>query len=184
MIDLPFVVAGAFTGLVVGLTGVGGGALQLSVAGSLRLNAVVSTSAQGGEGGNGGGDPGGGGGGSGGALRVQALRLRVVGAAKLTANGGAGGGGAQGGAATPGADGATSSQTPANGGTNEGGGGAGGDGAAGSTPPIGGSPGGKGGGGGGGAMGRIFLEHYDLVTPCAVTGSPTISPIAVRVGCP
>lgn len=164
--------------------GVGGGALQLSVAGSLRLNAVVSTSAQGGEGGNGGGDPGGGGGGSGGALRVQALRLRVVGAAKLTANGGAGGGGAQGGAATPGADGATSSQTPANGGTNEGGGGAGGDGAAGSTPPIGGSPGGKGGGGGGGAMGRIFLEHYDLVTPCAVTGSPTISPIAVRVGCP
>ena len=164
--------------------GFGGGAIQLSVAGTLTISSVVSTSGQGGIGATGGGDPGGGGGGSGGVVTLQAQRLVVTGNGRVTANGGAGGGGAQGGTASPGADGSIASVAPAVGGTNENGGGPGGNGAAGMTGPMGGVTAGKGGGGGGGAMGRIFLKHVDTMTPCSVSGAAVLSPPPRRSNCP
>ncbi|MFT3709661.1 MAG: MopE-related protein [Archangium sp.] len=163
--------------------GVGGGALQLSVAGTATLNAIVSTSGQGGRGGAGGSEPGGGGGGSGGALLIQANRLIATMNARLTSNGGAGGGGAQGNTATNGADGTTNNATPATGGANEGGGGPGGAGGAGGTAPVAGTTVFRGGGGGGGAAGRIFLKHYDSGNACSVNAG-TISPAAQRTNCP
>lgn len=163
--------------------GIGGGAIQLSVAGTLTADSTISTSGQGGAGASGGGDPGGGGGGSGGALLVQAQRLVVTANARFTANGGAGGGGAQGGTAAPGGDGSINSGAPAPGGANEGGGGSGGAGGA-SMGPVNGSAGGKGGGGAGGAAGRIFLKHFDSTTACSVAGGAVISPPASRPSCP
>jgi hypothetical protein len=168
-----------------GLTpaGVGGGALQLSVAGTATINAIVTTSGQGGRGGSGGSDPGGGGGGSGGALVLQANRQVLTNQARLTANGGGGGGGAQGNTAGNGSDGSTSSSTVASGGPNEAGGGPGGAGGAGAINPVAGTTAARGGGGGGAAAGRIFLKHYDTGNACS-DNAAVISPAAARTNCP
>jgi hypothetical protein len=162
--------------------GVGGGAVQLSVSGSLTVNAAVSVSGQGGNPATGGGDPGGGGGGSGGALVLQARQLTVTANAKLTSNGGAGGGGAQGGTATRGSDGSTLTDAPAQGGAKESNGGDGGNGGARGTPPTDGNSGSKGGGGAGGSAGRVFLKNVG--TGCSVSGSAIISPDPTRTNCP
>jgi hypothetical protein len=169
---------GGIAGMTPGVGGQGGGALQISVAGTLTLGSVVSVSGAGG----GGGDStvnnaaGGGGGGSGGMLVLEARNLVVEASARVTANGGAGGEGSdsKGGTqspGTPGADGSLQTATAVAGG--DGGaadGGAGGAGAAGSTGPGDGVAGtGSGGthgagGGGGGAAGRILLRG---VTSCS-----------------
>lgn len=167
--------------------GWGGGALQLSVAGGLTVNAVISTSGAGGRGGIsfGGTDPGGGGGGSGGALLLQASRLTLGSGARLTSNGGAGGGGADNNPADPGADGSTNSSNVAPGGAKDGSASNGGNGGAGTTlPQAGFSDGSKGGGGGGGAVGRIFLKRMGSGGTCTTDGSAVISPAPVRVNCP
>ena len=188
---------GGITGTAPGVGGPGGGALQLSVAGTLTLGSVVSVSGAGG----GGGDStinnaaGGGGGGSGGMLVLEAGILVVESTARVTANGGAGGEGsdAKGGSrspGTPGADGSTEDGTPVPGGdgtADDGGGG--GAGAAGGTgpgeglaanPSSGGSHGA--GGGGGGAAGRILLRG---VTSCTapIPAGAILSP-AVVSSCP
>ena len=186
---------GGITGTIPGAGGPGGGALQLSVAGTLTLGSVVSVSGAGG----GGGDStvnnaaGGGGGGSGGMLVLEAGTLVVESTARVTANGGSGGEGSDvvGGSkspGTPGADGSTGNDTPVAGGDGTAAnGGAGGAGAAGSSAPGDGLPGtGSGGthgagGGGGGAAGRILLRG---VTSCtSIPAGAIISPAAVS-SCP
>jgi hypothetical protein len=164
--------------------GRGGGALQLSVAGTLTLNAILTASGAGGTGATGGGDPGGGGGGSGGAINVQANRVLFTAAARVTSNGGGGGGGARDGTGGGGTDGANATATVAAGGTGDNGGGAGGAGGAGATNPVNGTTAGRGGGGAGGAAGRIFLKHYDSGTACSINGGAIISPAAARTNCP
>lgn len=163
--------------------GVGGGALQLTVFGTLAVNAPLSVSGQGGMGATASGDPGGGGGGSGGALLVQALQLLVGPDACLTSNGGGGGGGAQGGGGRNGADGATLTALPADGGAQQGSGGVGGWGGAGMIAPGNGETPTKGGGGGGGAVGRIYLKNM-AGSGCSVSGTAVISPPAARTNCP
>lgn len=168
--------------------GVGGGAVQISVAGVLRLNAAISSSGSGGLGAvSSGGSPdelGGGGGGSGGTVLLQAGRLWLLPSAILTANGGGGGGGSQGGSAGAGGDGPTNSDANAAGGSKDSGGGDGGGGASASNEPGAGVGAGKGGGGGGGATGKIFLKHIGGPGACSVDGSAVISPPPIRVNCP
>jgi hypothetical protein len=147
-----------------GLGGAGGGAVQLSVAGTLLVKDIVSVSAGGGAGGDAvtADAAGGGGGGSGGGLLLEANGLDLAASSILTANGGGGGEGGQSGV-TPvkgkdGADGAIASNVAAPGGTTVGGGG-GGNGGIGATAnnagPGGNGTGNEAGGGGGGAVGRI-----------------------------
>ncbi|MFY0571887.1 putative metal-binding motif-containing protein [Archangium lansingense] len=180
-------------GTVAGVGGNGGGALQISVAGTLTLRGVVTVS---GAGGKGGGRPpapatppsnsaaGGGGGGSGGLLVLEADDLVVDPSARITANGGAGGEGAgsRGSNYYPGSSGANGSTDSAvqalggHGAADDGG--AGGVGGAGSSSPGNGVSGsgsqGGGGGGGGGAAGRILLRG---VTSCAaIPAGAIISP--------
>ena len=181
---------GGFAGTTPGPGGRGGGALQISVAGTLTLASAVSVSGAGG----GGGDStinntaaGGGGGGSGGMLVLEARNLVVENSAKVTANGGSGGEGSdeQGSSRLPGiagVDGSRQTAIPVAGG--DGGaanGGAGGAGAAGETGPgngLAGTGSGVGtrgaGGGGGGAVGRILLRGV-LSCPSVPAGA-VISP--------
>lgn len=163
-----------------GTGGAGGGALQISSALSIEIDAAGHLKASGGGGAGGyGGFVGGGGGGSGGELLLEAPQLTIAG--KLTANGGGGGGGGAGcgGCSTIGADGTDGlgSASPAAGGT--GGipqGSAGGAGA--SIPPFASARPGTGmnskGGGGGGGAGRIWLR-FNAATPPIIM-SATISP--------
>jgi hypothetical protein len=157
-----------------GPPGAGGGALQLSVSGTLRVSGAVAAAGGGGRSHDEYGD-GGGGGGSGGALLLEATRLELIAGGWLTANGGGGG---QGGLSTTnsGADGAHASAAVAPGGA---GAGMGGDGAAamaeatpGSVPTACNSLD-CGGGGGGGGVGRIVLYAAD----CELAGgtSPAAS---------
>ncbi len=166
-----------------GLGGAGGGAFQISVAGTLRLGptAVLSVSGGGAPGAPDNARSGGGGGGSGGAILLEGLALDLQSGAWLTANGGGGGEGAD--ADEPGDrgdDGAAASAMPAAGGTGSSSvGGAGGAGAAGGVGPVSATLGGDStGGGGGGAAGRIHLRA--TVGPC--TRAASFSPAFTNAG--
>jgi hypothetical protein len=163
--------------------GLGGGAVQISAAGSIRCESNVSANGTGG--GPGSNDASGGGGGSGGAVLLEANELDLRTGCRITANGGGGGGGAgNGGAGSSGGNGSPTSGTPAPGGANQGPGGMGGNGAAGALVPGNGSDssGGAGGGGGGGASGRILLRNVGTGN-CKY--SPTVvSPTPDLMNCP
>lgn len=160
------------------LGGFGGGAIQISAAGSLTVDGTVSTSGGGGQGGLSGlvDHNGGGGGGSGGAMLLEALDLSLTSNARLTCNGGAGGGGREDAAAVglPGQDGALATATPALGGQRgtplAGDGGAG---AAGLVAPTTGVAGVGivGGGGGGAGLGRIRLNG---VSSCSIAAGGVV----------
>ncbi len=145
------------------LPGSGGGALQISVSGTLTVTGAVTA-------GGGGGSAGGAGGGSGGMILLEAgNRITVPGS--LTANGGGGGGGGGDGSPGAGQGGCTSCSNPAIGGAG-GGGGSGGSGGAASIPATsGGNSLQYGGGGGGGGVGVIWLRAPGL----DLTG--TLSPL-------
>jgi len=138
------------------IPGSGGGAIQISVMGSLTVDGTITT---GGGGGNGGVSTGGGGGGLGGMLLLEA-GASIDGAGFLTANGGAGGGGGGGGGtATAGLAGCPRCATPATGGASSGtGSGYGGNGGASGTAASPGTNAMYGGGGGGGGVGLIWLR--------------------------
>jgi hypothetical protein len=169
----------------VALGGAGGGAVQLSVSGTLQVKDVVSVSAGGGKGGDSTADEaaGGGGGGSGGGLLLEADSLDIASSARLTANGGGGGEGGK----TPsakgadGADGSTTGNTQAAGGGTTTAGGDGGDGSTANNAQGGGNGGAStGAGGGGGASGRIRLV---ATKTCAI--NTTSSPPHIKGGaCP
>lgn len=167
-------------GTLAGVGGAGGGALQFSVAGSLRVSNVVTASGGGGRQATN-NSSGGGGGGSGGAVLLEAASLTVTSAGRLTANGGGAGEGAdQGTQGEIGANGATTSATPAAGG-NTNNAGNGGNGGAGSTAPTLGGNDNRGGGGGGGAVGRIRVNAFGA---CSIDPAAIVSPAASRSGCP
>ncbi len=164
----------------ISLGGAGGGALQLSVAGTLIVRGTIAAAGGGGRGGDDYGD-GGGGGGSGGALLLEAGRIELPAGGWLSVNGGGGGEGhawwvtANG---APGPDGAHRSSEGADGGGSYGPGGVG---AAGDSPAT--NAGttntfGAGGGGGGGGAGRIVLHSADceiagnISPPTSCTGHP------------
>lgn len=155
--------------------GEGGGAIQLTVAGTLTLGGRIGA-----PGGGGGGAPangnGGGGGGSGGAVLLEANVLTLQNSARVTANGGGGGEGSRGMAGDPGSIGRVDGATPATGGAGgSSGGGDGGDGAAGNTNAGNGDPPSEvdaGGGGGGGGHGRI---RFNPRMTCSL-GNSVVSP--------
>ncbi|MBI3186108.1 MAG: hypothetical protein HYZ28_28560 [Myxococcales bacterium] len=172
--------------------GFGGGALQVSVAGTLLVTGRVAAPGEGGEGGTIGNDTGGGagGGGSGGGVLLEASRLFIVSGAVVSANGGSGGegdpdpgGGTSGNSGNPGR---VDDAQAAPGGRGGGLGGDGGDGGtllfaptAGSSGPAGGNE--PGGGGGGGSVGRIQLNvpalgscvvDAGLITPAPAGNCP------------
>lgn len=153
--------------------GIGGGALQLTVAGQLMVGdgGVVSVSGAGGLGGTA-DNSGGGGGGTGGTILLEAAQVRLVNCA-VTSNGGGGG---EGGRQTNttggnGENGRLDSATPAAGGQAAGTG-SGGNGAVNSTNGNNGTNGGgsEGGGGGGGAVGLIRIN-----TPSCTASGAVIS---------
>lgn len=163
-----------------GARGAGGGALQLSVASSLRVSGTVSASGGGGRPGSA-NSSGGGGGGSGGTVLLEAAAMAITSAARVTSNGGGGGEGADGNTSGgTGTNGATTTSTPASGGSGNNGGN-GGNGGAGSTTPTGGTDDNRGGGGGGGAVGRIRLNGFGA---CTVDAAAVVSPAPSRPGCP
>ncbi|MEW5741601.1 MAG: putative metal-binding motif-containing protein [Myxococcota bacterium] len=176
-----------------GLRGRGGGAVQLTVGGTLQIAATgrVTAYGAGGTGGSStsGSGSGGGGGGSGGGILLEAATLNLLMNGAITANGGAGGEG--GGVDSTGSDGPGGSPNTSNPATtidSSSCGGTGGSGGAGMAAPTGGggeicnsSNSGQGGGGGGG-VGRIFLRAS---TACMLNG--VISPPAHgngMFGCP
>lgn len=166
------------------LGGAGGGALQVSVKGTLKLSGTVSASGMGGA-------PaddetsGGGGGGSGGTVILEGAGIEVSSTARLTSNGGGGGGGNKNGSiAGPGADGSTTLPVQAPGGSASTGS-AGNGGAGGSV--LGAAQGGitsiDGGGGGGGGTGFIYVRHHGAASACVF--APMVqSPAAIRMNCP
>lgn len=184
--------------------GRGGGAVQVSVAGTLTLRGVILANGAGGHGGNSGASKGGGAGaGSGGGILLEAQRLRMKATLRMTANGGTGGEGAGFNDGQDGVDGlpdfgptaAPAGQDPSGGNGGDGAGGltlAGGNGADGTL-------GESGGGGGGASVGRIRInfntacrEQGYLISPstAAATGNPNAAfttnaslPAAV-VSCP
>jgi hypothetical protein len=163
-----------------GARGAGGGALQFSVASSLRVSGTVSVSGGGGRPGTS-NSSGGGGGGSGGSILLEAKQMTVTSTARLTSNGGAGGEGADGvNNGGSGENGSTTTNNPAQGGSISSGGN-GGNGGAGSTGPTVGRDDSRGGGGGGGAVGRIRLNGFGM---CTIDGAAVVSPSASRSGCP
>jgi hypothetical protein len=147
--------------------GAGGGALQISVAGKLRIAGTIAASGGGGAPGDDFGD-GGGGGGSGGAILLEATTIETVAGAWVTVNGGGGG---EGRVAFnnlhAGADGAHASTDAAAGGSGQspGGNGAAGQTVAATAPACDASL--CGGGGGGGGLGRIVMRARD----CLLGGS-------------
>ncbi|HVE82601.1 MAG TPA: hypothetical protein VND93_07125 [Myxococcales bacterium] len=173
--------------------GAGGGGLQLSATGVLRVNSAIAAPGGGGLGGDWNNRCGGGGGGSGGALLLEALRVELGPWARLTANGGAGAEGADNAPSSfqSGENGRIDGPYPARGGTSNNVAAAGGDGGTGSAAPTGGasytqSTGG--GGGGGGGTGRIRLN---AVQGCVLSGGPDVlysprptSNLAGDAGCP
>ncbi|NBD12039.1 putative metal-binding motif-containing protein [Corallococcus silvisoli] len=174
-----------------GKGGAGGGAIQLSVARTLTISKVISTSGDGGTGGKAGGNKGGGGGGggSGGRVVLEAFQLSLTSAARITANGGGGGkaGTSNNNAGSNGANGSQDTAAPAGGGTqgNTTGGEGGGGGAL-SAAPGRGVDGIKdfastegGGGGGGGSVGYIHLRS---VKNCTQETGAILSPNATG-GC-
>lgn len=162
-----------------GLGGAGGGALQVSVAGTLRVEHWVSVSGGGARGGKGSNNDagGGGGGGSGGGLLLEAFQLELGPLARLTANGGSGSeGGDESRTGSDGNNGSVSSNEPA---TCPDTGGDGGPGKAGAAEGAAAEAGGDGpndktagGGGAGGGMGIIQLQGFSR---CAIDASCTTS---------
>lgn len=148
--------------------GNGGGALQLSVAGELKLGAgTISVSGAGGRGGVISGNPrrAGAGGGSGGVLLLEGNQLDLTSSATLTSNGGAGGEGGDGDeVGSAGGNGSTTGQTFATSGDTADQGGNGGRGGTRAGLPQTGE-GRQSNGGSGGAVGRIFIRAH---TSCAV----------------
>lgn len=155
--------------------GAGGGGVQLSVAGTLRLGPASLVLAGGGGGAGGRSGGGGGGGGSGGGIRLEAGSLRMDPTARVIANGGGGGGGAG-----PGnADGGTGADLTVGGASPGGamGEGAGRGGTGGSRSAA--SPGTDamagtlaGGGGGGGSAGVIRIDAHEVCEISAMRASP------------
>lgn len=162
--------------------GGGGGALQLSVAGRLRVAGTIAAAGGGGQVGSyetGVLGDGGGGGGSGGAILVEATNIETVFGAWLTTNGGGGGEGrvAYQDPWDAGSDGAHSGMDVAPGGS---GSSPGGNGAAGPTPATAGpacsSSYSCGGGGGGGGLGRVVLRSAACQLGGSTTPAATCSP--------
>lgn len=149
--------------------GLGGGAVQLSVAGTLTLDGVIASSGQRGRtatSSNGGG----GGAGSGGAILLEANALVVNAGGRVLANGGGGGEGGQG---TDGQDGKESFSVAVGGSSGNPSGG--GDGAVRGTDATAGlnnSTNNTGGGGGGGGVGRVRLIGHASCMVSATTASP------------
>lgn len=177
-----------------GIGGHGGGAIQLTVGGTLAIGGTGRVAAQGerGQGGlNTGGNMnstrgGGGGGGSGGGVLLEAQILTLASMGAVTANGGSGGEAAGGSTGADGADGAQATADVAPGGVSPTCGGNGGAGAAGNTAAqsgfVGGCSFGDSGGGGGGGVGFIVLKAS---TSCTLSG--VVSPAAHgngSSGCP
>lgn len=156
--------------------GAGGGAIQLSASGVLRVSSAIGAPGGGGVGGDMNNRCGGGGGGSGGAVLLEALRVELGATARVTANGG---GGAEGADNAPssfqfGENGRIDGPYPAHGGDSLNVASAGGDGGTGSIPPTIGesyTQTAGGGGGGGGAVGRIRINS---VQGCVLSGSPAL----------
>ena len=176
-----------------GAEGAGGGALQLTVTGFLKVGGSISANGAGGQGGRT-TEAGGGGGGSGGALLLEASRISISLGAHVVAHGGAGGSGSEStgtGNATPGEAGENGHVTdglPAQGGallSTNGVSGNGGNGDARDNPAKNGSEGNKssgrrgGGGGGGGGAGRIYLR----ASSCSVGVSTVYPPSSNAGGC-
>jgi hypothetical protein len=178
-----------------GLGGMGGGAVQISVARMLTVTKTLSVSGGAGLGGkaiSSGPAGGGGGGGSGGRIILEGFRVNLPGSARLTANGGSGGeGGGNNGLSLgsqdgdSGANGSENTETPApGGGSGPGGSPSGGNGGNGGTGlnPTQGNAGGSGGfglsgggGGGGGAAGSIYLRS---IQTCTIAAGSVVSPPA------
>jgi hypothetical protein len=166
-----------------GRGGGGGGAVQISSAHEIYVEASggINVAGGGGSGGCGSLASAGGGGGSGGMIFLEAPSLTVLG--KLGANGGGGGGGASDNGSNDGSDGNNGAlqTTPAGGGSAGGGGfltssngGGGGNGAAGASGATRGAKNDNGGGSGGG-VGRIWMRTAGASTP-VIGGSSMLSP--------
>ena len=162
-----------------GRGGAGGGAIQISSAVDVTIeaNGGINVAGGGGTGGCGSLASAGGGGGSGGTIFLESPSVTVLG--KLGANGGAGGGGGSGNGSNDGHDGANGalSTTPAAGGQAGAGGflsssngGDGGNGAAGTSGAVRGQNQQNGGGSGGG-VGRIWLRTPETATPVIGTAA-------------
>ncbi|MDP3231633.1 MAG: hypothetical protein Q8N26_02565 [Myxococcales bacterium] len=156
----------------------GGGAVQISAAGTMAINGRIAAPGEGGSGGRAGAA--GNGGGSGGLVVLEALELTISGGA-ITANGGGGG---EGGALTegnPGDDGRIDAAVGAPGGSGGpligGNGGTGGF----TSAPTGGETN-TNGGGGGGSSGRLFFRG---AANCSIGPQVILSPLpALDAGCP
>lgn len=152
---------------------VGGGALQISVGGTLTVSGQISAPGTGGLGAPGTAlvVNGGNGAGSGGAILLEATIITLTDTASLTANGGSGGESSDL-SANPGQSGVagTTTKTPALGGKSRLGDGQGGNGSAGGT---GANAGADFSGGGGGGVGRIRLN---TTGGCSVNTSAILSP--------
>jgi hypothetical protein len=164
-----------------GSEGEAGGAVQLSVSGTLTMTSGrISASGDGGRGGD--ASEGGGGGGSGGMVLIEANTIALTGG-WITANGGSGGeGGSSSNSGADGRDGRTTSDSQVSTDDDRTSGGNGGDGAAGSGGATSGSNGGgsdvAGGGGGGGGVGRIGVRGHTACT----TSTGNFSPNPVDLG--
>ncbi len=151
--------------------GVGGGAIQISVAGTLQVSGSIAAYGGGGQGGIASAN-GGGGGGSGGAVLIEANSFLVQSGASITVNGGGGGqGGKDSNVGDDGNDARPHDDFPAFGGAFPSSGGFGGSGGT-NLPPTSGTTSSSGaGGGGGGSSGRIRIN-----TPmCTKDGSVYVS---------
>ena len=169
--------------------GLGGGAVQISAAGTLTVNGTVTASGAGGQGGlqdqvGGEGGNGGGGGGSGGAVLLEGDDTNIPSGAKLTASGGGGGeGGHMDTNGAAGVNGGNGPTTASGGGTAGVSGNCGGDGTAGgfnNTAPTAAAnityaTQACGAGGGGGAAGKIRVNGHASCTVTAGVQSPTPS---------
>lgn len=161
-----------------GLGGAGGGAVQVAVAGTLRVEHWISVSGGGGGGGRSdsisANSSGGGGGGSGGGLLLEAFALHIFSPARFTANGGGGGeGGGPVSGGFDGADGTQDSRNPAAGGSGiRSLGGDGGEGGADGAQAEAGADGDPNyhasGGGGGGGVGVIQMRGFGT---CSIDSS-------------
>jgi hypothetical protein len=174
----------------VGGFGEGGGAVQLTSAGTLSVEGTIASPGGGGTGGASGMKEGGGGGGSGGAIFLEGQSLVLGSGSALTANGGGGGGG--GGSVLPGndgSDGLTQSLASAPGGSgNRVDSGDGGNGGSQTASAASGANGIHvlqyygGGGGGGGEVGRIRLHACGAT--CTVSSGAITSPTPSKDNCP
>jgi hypothetical protein len=164
------------------LGGSGGGAIQISVGGTLSVSGVATVSGGGGRQGTAGGDAGGGGG-SGGALLLEGAHVNITAGARVTANGGGAASGRGSGNANDGQDGSPDTANAAAGGLGSVGGGNGGAGGARASSSLPGQPGSivlGGGGGGGGGVGRIRVNG---ALSCSIAALAVKSP-ALSTSCP